>query len=341
MEEKNDIIKLDLKDKKILYELDINARQTASQIAKKVRLSKDTVNYRIKRLEKLRVIKGYYTIFDNSKLGYLSFRVYIKYFETTIEKETKIIDFLVKNKKVGWVAKKEGYHDLAFLVWCKDIYEFNDFWKNFLRKFRSYFNEEYISLWAKLYHYRRAYLLDLKQDNSETEIMGGSKKIEKLDEIDFKILRLIAKNARISLVELSDKLKLTERAIAYRIKILEKKKIILGYRALLDINKLGFEYYKIDLKLKDASKISTLMEISRTNPNIIYTNEMVGGTSDFEFDVQIKNKQELFKLLSSLKEKLKEAIRSYEISTTTQEYKLLYLPVETEPNLKQVGYKRK
>ena len=39
--------KLDLKDKKILYELDLNARQTDNQIAKKVGMSRDSVRYRI------------------------------------------------------------------------------------------------------------------------------------------------------------------------------------------------------------------------------------------------------------------------------------------------------
>jgi len=42
---------LDLKDKKILYELDINSRQPNSEIAKKVGLSKQIVGLRIKKLE--------------------------------------------------------------------------------------------------------------------------------------------------------------------------------------------------------------------------------------------------------------------------------------------------
>ena len=55
-------IKLDEKDKKILYELDKNSRQGISSIAKKVRLSKEVVNYRIKNLEKRKIIKGYYAV---------------------------------------------------------------------------------------------------------------------------------------------------------------------------------------------------------------------------------------------------------------------------------------
>ena len=49
-------INLDLKDRKILYELDSNSRQPLSQIAKKVGLSKEVVNYRIRRLEDQKII---------------------------------------------------------------------------------------------------------------------------------------------------------------------------------------------------------------------------------------------------------------------------------------------
>ena len=43
------MVDLDLKDRKILYELDLNCRQSNAQIGKKVGLSRKVVDYRIKR----------------------------------------------------------------------------------------------------------------------------------------------------------------------------------------------------------------------------------------------------------------------------------------------------
>jgi len=68
-------IKLDIKDKKILYELDMDARQSISSIAKRVGLSKEVVNYRIRRMEKEGLIDGYYAIIEYSKLGYMYCRL--------------------------------------------------------------------------------------------------------------------------------------------------------------------------------------------------------------------------------------------------------------------------
>ena len=42
---------LDLKDRKILYELDRDSRRSFSQIGKNVGLKKDVIAYRIKKLE--------------------------------------------------------------------------------------------------------------------------------------------------------------------------------------------------------------------------------------------------------------------------------------------------
>jgi len=63
---------LDLKDRKILYELDLNCRQSNAQIGKKVGLSKEVVKYRIKRMEEEGIISGYWTEIDSYRLGYTS-----------------------------------------------------------------------------------------------------------------------------------------------------------------------------------------------------------------------------------------------------------------------------
>ncbi|HLC80671.1 winged helix-turn-helix transcriptional regulator [Candidatus Woesearchaeota archaeon] len=49
-------MKLDLKDKKILYELDLNSRATLNEISKKVGLSKQVVDYRVTKTRLLEAI---------------------------------------------------------------------------------------------------------------------------------------------------------------------------------------------------------------------------------------------------------------------------------------------
>ena len=52
---------LDLKDKKILFALDFDARMSLTQLGKKVGVSKQVAKYRIENLAKRGIIKGFYT----------------------------------------------------------------------------------------------------------------------------------------------------------------------------------------------------------------------------------------------------------------------------------------
>ena len=51
------MVKVDIKDKKILYHLEINSRQSFNSIGKKVGLSKVNVAYRVKKLQEKGIIK--------------------------------------------------------------------------------------------------------------------------------------------------------------------------------------------------------------------------------------------------------------------------------------------
>lgn len=320
-------IKLDLKDKKILYELDINARQSYSEIGKKVGLSKEVVNYRVKRLLNEGLIKSFFTIIDTFKLGYLSFRIFLKFQNTTIDKENEIIEYLKKQNNVGWIVSVKGNWDLNFVVWQKSVYEFEEFFDNLINKYKFYINKHWISIITKLYHYRRAYLLDdKKEDFSEYIIVGGSIK-SKIDNIDLKILHILAVNSRLGSLEIASKIKETEKIVRDRIKKLIKEKVILGFRALLDLNLLGYEYYKLHLILNECDKenIRNLLAFAHYHPNITYYTKTIGG-ADFELDIQIKDHKEFYKLIKDLRNKFSNIIKDFEFMQYDQEYKLIYLP---------------
>lgn len=62
----------------------------------------------------------------------------------------------------------------------------------------------------------------------------------KLDEIDMKILRALQTDGRLSNQDLADAISLSPSACHRRVKELEKIGVIQGYRAELDIKKLGY-----------------------------------------------------------------------------------------------------
>jgi len=65
-----ELLEIDEIDRKILGELTADCRVSYRQLAKKVKVSVGTALNRIKRMEKIGVIKGYSAIVDQEKIGY-------------------------------------------------------------------------------------------------------------------------------------------------------------------------------------------------------------------------------------------------------------------------------
>ena len=113
--------KIDLKDRKILFELDHNARISISEISKKIKLTKGGVVYRLKKLEESGVIKNYYTVIDTFKIGYICLRYLIKLQYATIKTKEIIKAYFAKYPNTWYIAEPEGKYDLLITIWGKNI----------------------------------------------------------------------------------------------------------------------------------------------------------------------------------------------------------------------------
>lgn len=317
---------LDLKDKKILYELDLNSRRPYKEIAKKVGVSKDSVIYRINKLQESGIIKKFHTIIDVGKLGLSSFRLYLKLQNTTPEKEKEIIKFLKNQKEITWIVSIEGEFDIGMWILAKSTKEVKTLWKEILTKYRDFIEKRQLTIFTKVSYFPRAYILDKRKNNEEFTFITEPEKT-KLDDIDINLLKLLAPNARISILEISDNLKVTPKTIAARIKQLENKKVILGYRTMLDLEKLEYQYFKIHFNLYNLSKEKEekFKNFLKQHPNIIYDNEVLGG-DDIEIEAQMKTLQDLRNFLEEVKKQFSTIIKNHKYMLFYKEHKYLFFP---------------
>lgn len=320
--------KLDKKDRKLLYELDLNSRRTLKELGKKVGLTKNSVMYRIENLKKQGIIKNFHTILDVGKLGYISFRLYLDLQNVTKKKEQEIINFLKSQRIITWIVSVDGEYDLAMLLLVKDIKELTEFWNNILEKYLNHINKRSLSVMNSSHYFSRAYLLDIKQNEYDIEFISEPEKNSLIDGTDLKILEFLAPNSDLSIIKLSEKTKLNPKTIISRIKKMEKQKVILGYKAVLDLEKIGYQYYKIHFKLHNLKKddFQRIKSYIFSHPNIIYRNEILGG-DDLDIEVQLKGVTELRELLEDMKEKFGEIISDYNFLHYYKEHKFLLMPV--------------
>jgi len=315
-------MKLDKKDRKILYQLDIDARQSNSQIAKIVGLSKDAVGYRIRNLEKSKVIRGYTTIIDSKKLGYIFYRANFNLIDLSPEKMDEMISFLREEKNVWWIARLDGSWNFIFAIWTKSDEEFREFYNDrFCAKYRQYIKTSLICPITNYTQYSRNYLLD----NKELKISPKfNKQYADYDDIDLEILRMLSKDARTRLLDIATKLKINSMTVYRRIKNLEKKGIILQYKADLNVNLLRGDFYSIKINLSNMSQLRQIENYIKTIPEMTAKTEAI-GSYDIEFDLEVEDSKQYFSIMEGLQAKF-DSIREIIYFRVLENYKILYLP---------------
>ncbi len=317
------VVNLDDWDRKILYELDKDASVHLKALSRAVGRSKEFIHYRIKRLEKEKVINGYTAIVDMSKLGYFTFRIYLKFQNADDSRIDEIVEYLKKEEHVWTIAELHGKWDYGFFVGVKKIGEFHRMWKGLLLVFKENIRENKIAIYSPVHNFNKRFFMKDGTDVVEKAIGTGTD--EKVNDLDMKIIREWGKDVRQSSVEVARKLGTAPNTISERIKRLKEKKIIAGCKIDIDQVKLGYQGYRVDLYLNDTKRRSEIFSHCKSHPSIYQINDSIGG-ADFEFEIIVRNLEELLAIMNDMLVKFKGTIASYEYFSFSVFPKLTIVP---------------
>lgn len=317
-------LKLDLKDWKILSELDKNSRQPDSIIAKKVRLSKQVVNYRIKRLIDENIITGFSAQINISKLGYSAHKIYIQFRSIPKEKEEETWAYLKKHPKIVWIVTCSGQWNLIFGILSKNATELENTLNDFMNRYSQYILNRSISIFNTAILCHRKWLTNSKDD--KVWIIGGNIEEVKLDLIDKTILEELSKNARTQLLDIAKKTKTSSTLIIQRIKKLSREGVILGFRLGINREKLGINYCKAFFyyENKTVQKENLLISYCRMLSEIVGISKSIGPW-DLELEFEVKNYDEFHKLINEIKNKF-SLINRFETVYIDKEYGIGFMP---------------
>ncbi len=323
------MFKLDKNDRLLLYQLDCNSRQTLQQLGKTVGLSKDAINYRINRFLKEEIIKSFNAVIDTGKIGHISFRLFLKFEGLPPEKEKEMLEVLLNNPNLLWFVQVEGNWDLNTWFLYPSLNEMDAFWNDYLARYGNFIQKKEFGIYSEVTYFSRAYLAEKKVNDFAMTIVTLPQKSE-LDDSDWTILETLSQNARTPIIELAKKARITPKTVITKMKRLEREKIILGYRAEFNLEKLGYKYYKIHLSTFNTTKerLSALKQRIKEHPNIIYQDEVIGG-HDIEIETQLENEDALRRLLEDLKKEFPNMIRNHETLHYYKEHRLRFFPNKT------------
>ena len=318
---------LRIKDRKILYELDKDSRQSLSQISKKTKLSQQVISYRLSILQSEKIITGFFTVINFTSLGYTSYRVMLRLSNTTKEKHRKIIDFFMRHPNVLWLNSCGGKYDLIINIMARNIIHFNQIFRKIREKFPKQIQNYDILIHVGLLYFGRDYLLKKKRENKPVSYFEKGFQLIKLDKIDLRILDVLSENARISIVDIATKLNKTTNTIVNRIHNLKKIKIIQTYQPLLHVDKIGYQSYKLLIKFQNITeqREKQLIDFTKLNTNVIGIIKLVGQW-DFEIEMEVCDREDLQKFMMELRDKFKDIIKEFENLPLYHDYRYNFFP---------------
>ncbi|MBI2129358.1 Lrp/AsnC family transcriptional regulator [Candidatus Woesearchaeota archaeon] len=315
--------KLDLYDYKLLHELDGNSRKSASEIGKKIRLSKVSVNQRIKKLQNKGIISNFMVQVNYRKIGYTTCHAFYKLQNISLDEEKRFYAFLLDHRLLGNVARIDGNFD-AYLVF---LYKNNEDVEKILleinQHFGKYIKERTILPVVNARYFGRRYLI--KSESIPPIKREKEEKIIELNKVDHSLLQILSQNARIPIVELAEKLKITKDIAHYRIKKLVKEGILQKFTINLNHEKFGNSFYKILINQNYEKDENEFLSQISTCQNLIRTIKVIGSW-DLELDFEVTNVQEMRAILKEIKETSGEYMRDYNSLFVYQTDKLNYYP---------------
>jgi len=221
-------MKLDKTDSRLISVLDDNPRMSQSELAKRLRVSQQVVNYRLNKLKKEGVIYKISAVIDYMALGYKKFIIFIK-LNKFVNIEKDFFDFFAKNQNIWWAAKVGSYSDVMVMINLKSYSEFDKFIESIDERFPGYLGEH-------------LNLLVLHHELYNHAMFSGKKGLKKrmgydiadipvvIDNIDYQILDIIKDDCRRAHHSIGNELGISYKTVKNRIKKLEERKIIAGYR---------------------------------------------------------------------------------------------------------------
>jgi DNA-binding Lrp family transcriptional regulator len=314
--------KLSKTDLHLLFELGRDCRQSLKQLAKKTGSKKSLVAYKIKRLEKKGIIKGYYTLIDNFLLDYESYRIYFTLQNTNPTKEAELINFLKKEKKAYFISSMEGRFNLVVFLWIKSHSELFSFFDSLMRQFRYNIKDYLLTPYSSIL--LEGNYLNKKSENFNRWTFSEGEKIS-VNDLDNKILRKISYDAKIPLVKISKELHALPNTIKYRIKRLKDAKIIKAFRADINFSLLGYVWYKVDMNLNTYAEYDKILSQIATQPNSFVIAKSI-GLADIEAEFHFKNDDELTDLLNKFKIQFPDSIKDCSVMTVREIIKISFAP---------------
>ncbi|MBN1646004.1 AsnC family transcriptional regulator [Candidatus Woesearchaeota archaeon] len=330
-------VKIDKADRMIMTLLAEDSRMPLTSIAKRVGLSRDAVNYRIKKLQDANIILRFVPIIDTTRFGFYTHNLFISTNEILEEKKKQMLQTIMAHPNVKSVMEYSDRWDLEITI---SAFSTPDFLKTCIQLFDA--NKSVIET-AKLRVI--TYYKSLSLPKSFYENVNVKHPTQKADSTyvandkDLAILRELSNDCRLSTYEIGSRLGMSPDTVGYRMKRLYYENIIKQYTILPNLSALGYQgtVFVMNLRGFDNMKMKQCEEWVAKHPYIL-RGVSVLGPWDIYLSLATRSPFEFHKTVKEIKNKYRENIQEHEMYRTFAEHCYRPFPEAIiDHHLKKIG----
>lgn len=284
-------MKLDQKDKSVLYWIEMNAMDTVPAVARSLKLREGYVRYQLDLLKERGIIKNRRTFINTGALGYNNYVIYFSMGHSG--NQNLFLQSLARLPQVWWMAEIGGMYQYAVSFSSESINLVIEQIEKLIDKHQVILVKKEVSIRVAVHRYSRKYLLP-NAKNVRDFYLGKDLNFIPLDEVDKKVLRSISYRGELSQRELAKNEDIPIATFERRLKILEKNKIIQGYFYETDLTSQGVQQYVFLMETKGFSRVTSLKlaKFCYQHPIVRKLVSCVGRW-DFEIEINITSSSEI------------------------------------------------
>ncbi len=316
-----DDLKIDKKDRLILFELFNNSRVSLSVISKRVKIQKQNVKYRIEQLTNKKIINKNFAIVDMSKFNFLFYEIFIKLQGMPKKREIDALEKLKKHPFLGWLVSIDGKYSIHCAIYVKKPYQFHKVYDEIRNLFYPYIKEIALNMTVNSKQFTYPFFKDMDSNMVEMKSSNFQEKNPKLSKLQVNLLKILSDNSRMSLTKIASILETTEKTIKNNILKLEKDKIILNYSSQLHPGKSGYFYYIILVRFNKYD--DKFEEYVKKIPELFYIVKGA-GFYDIKLEFYVDKESKIYEIESELYERFGKVIAETNILNVRKEYMVRY-----------------
>jgi DNA-binding Lrp family transcriptional regulator len=278
------IQKLSEREFDVLGAIQFHARKPVSVIARELGMKDHVVRYALSRLREREIIH-FAPLIDTYLLGFNQYSVLLSLSARHSGKVGAVRHFLATAPQTVFVSEGGGQYRFGVSLLARSPLGVDHFLSEFQEQHGRIIFEKQVTSHLSLADYRVDYLYKKKVEPAALT-WGGKRDELKIDELDHYILRGLCSGKFESLSLFARQLEVPSSTLEHRIRALEEKKIIVGYRYLVDTQKLGAQRLWMSITMKGTSEHLTkqFFEFCENHPYVRFATRALGS---WDFDIGI------------------------------------------------------